>query len=311
MNTALCIAVSGASGLIGRALVRSLATDGHQVLRLVRRDPAAGEIAWDPERGLLDRRALEGVDAVVHLAGENVGARWSAARRHRIMKSRIDGTRLIAETIASLRRPPAVLVSASAIGYYGAHDSGPLDEKAPPGDDFLARVCVEWEAATAAARERGIRVVHPRFGVVLSPEGGALKKLLGPFSLGLGGRLGSGRQPMSWIALGDAVAALRKLLSDESLGGAVNVVAPHPVDNAELTATLGRLLRRPAVLPLPSWVVRLMFGEMGRTMLLGGTRVLPRRLADHGFAFDWPTLEPALHHLLLTGGAPALQEVRG
>jgi len=301
----LRIAVSGASGFIGSALVPFLTTGGHEVLRLVRREAGPGEIAWDPERGTIDAAHLEGVDAVVHLAGENIGeGRWTPARKERILRSRVDGTRLLAQTLASLRRPPRVWVSVSAIGIYGTSPSSRVDETSPAGDDFLARVCVAWEDAAVPAEERGIRVVHPRFGVVLSPTGGALGKMLPPFSLGLGGRVGSGRQPMSWVALDDAIGAIHACLYDERLRGAVNVVAPQSVSNAAFAATLGRVLRRPALVPLPRAAVRLLFGEMGESLLLGGADVSPRRLLDGGFRFESPDLELALRRLL---GSPDLE----
>lgn len=295
----LRIAVSGAGGLIGSSLVPFFTTGGHEVLRLVRRQPGPGESRWDPDAGTIDRAQLEGLDAVIHLAGENVGGgRWNRARKERILGSRVDGTRLLAETLASLAHPPRVFVSASATGFYGSSGAFGLDENSPAGDDFLARVCVQWEAAASPARARGIRVVHPRFGVILSPRGGALSKLLTPFSLGLGGRVGNGRQPMSWIAIDDAIGAVYQCLFDEQLNGPVNVVAPQKVSNAELAAALGRVLRRPAVMPLPAPVVRALFREMGESMLLGGAGVLPRRLVDRGFEFQLGDLDAALGYLL-------------
>lgn len=291
----LRVALTGASGLIGRALTAFLRTGGHTVLPLVRghvREP--GAIAWDPARGTIDAPALEGVDAMVHLAGEPVSARWTPERRAAIRASRVAGTRLVAETLARLAQPPRVLVSASAIGWYGTGDDAPRDETAAPGDDFLADVCREWEAAADAARAAGIRVVHPRLGVVLSAAGGALGTMLPPFRAGVGGVVGSGRQVMSWVGLDDVLYALHHLLRDDGVAGPVNLVAPHAVTNAEFTATLARVLRRPAVLPLPAPVVRGLFGAMGESLLLSGARIVPGVLAACGFAFEHASLEALL-----------------
>jgi uncharacterized protein (TIGR01777 family) len=297
----LRVAVSGASGFVGTQLCAFLTTGGHTVSRIVRHWPAASddEILWDPARGEIDAAKLEGFDAVVHLAGENVGGgRWTRARKERILKSRVEGTRLLAETLAKLARPPSVFVSGSAIGLYGQHGDEPLDENTPPGNDFLAEVCRGWEAAAEPAVNHGIRVVHPRFGVILSPSGGALAKLLPPMKVGAGGRIGSGKQITSWVSLDDAIYAVHHALCDEALVGPMNVVAPHAVSNAELTHLIGEVLHRPTVFPLPATVVKLLFGEMGETMLLGGARVVPARLQAARFAFQHPTLPVALAHLL-------------
>lgn len=307
----LRILVTGATGLVGTQLCAFLNTGGHQVHRLVRGPARAPQdISWDPgatgSPGSIDAARLEGFDAVIHLAGENVGAgRWTRSRKERIRHSRAEGTRLLAETLARLARPPAVLVSASAVGFYGSHGGphgGPhgdegVAEDGAPGSDFLAEVCQAWEAATEPARTRGIRVVNARFGVVLTPRGGALAKMLPAFQLGLGGPIGSGRQVMSWVAQDDALYAIHRALFDKRLAGPVNVVAPGAVTNAEFAHALGAVLRRPAVLPLPAPVVRLLFGEMGHTMLLGGARVVPERLRDVGFTFSQPALEGALREL--------------
>jgi uncharacterized protein (TIGR01777 family) len=298
----LRIAITGSHGLIGSALVPFLTTGGHEVRRLVRPGGrhqsdgagAAGDIPWDPAGMRLDPAALEGVDAIVHLAGEVVSERWTPEHKRAIRESRVNGTRLLAQTIAAMTRPPGVFISASAVGYYGDGGQRLLDESAPPGTDFLARVSQEWEQAARPAAERGVRVVHPRFGVVLSPAGGALAKLLPPFKLYGGGKLGSGKQWMSWVALDDVVGALHHLLFTESLAGPVNVVTPNPVTNEEFGQTLGRVLHRPAKLTVPGFVVRAMFGEMGETMLLAGQRLVPRRLLESGFRFRYPTLEEAL-----------------
>ena len=294
------IAVSGSSGLIGSALVSVLTAGGHRVFRLVRGiAPGADSIRWDPGVGVRDVALAEGLDAGVHLAGENIGAgRWTARRKAEIRQSRIEGTRRLSESLARLARRPKALVSASAIGFYGDRGAEALNEDSPPGNDFLAQVCREWEKATAPAAKAGIRVVNLRFGVVLSPAGGALRKMLLPFRMGAGGRIGSGRQFMSWIALDDAVGAIRHALITESLAGPVNAVAPSPVTNTEFTRTLARVLRRPAIAPLPAFAARLAFGEMADALLLSSQRVLPTRLQASGYTFRFPDLEGALRHLL-------------
>jgi uncharacterized protein (TIGR01777 family) len=293
------VAVTGASGTVGIALCAALARSGHAVLRLVRR-PARGpdEIAWDPGGGVQDRERLEGLDGVVHLAGKSIAGRWTAARKAEIRRSRVEGTRRLCEALAGLARRPAVLVSASAIGIYGDRGNEVLRESSAPGSGFLAEVCREWEAATEPARRAGIRTVVPRFGMILSPAGGALKTMLTPFRLGLGGRLGNGRQFVSWIAIDDAVGVIQHAMRTERLSGAVNAVSPAPVTNAEFTRTLGRALSRPAVLPLPAFAARLALGEMADEMLLASQRALPTRLEDSGYRVMHPRLEEALRHLL-------------
>lgn len=299
------IIVTGATGLVGSALVPSLLAEGHQVTRLVRRESqstrAAGvtDVAWNPSAGTVDAEALEGHDATVHLAGENVAEKWTEEKKRRIRESRVKGTRLLAETLAGLKRKPTTLVSASAIGYYGSRRGDEvLTEESAAGDDFLAGVCREWEAAAEPARAAGIRVVHLRIGIVLSSEGGALAKMLTPFKMGVGGKIGSGEQYMSWIALDDVVGIVKHALTNETLTGALNVVAPRPVKNSEFTATLGRVLGRPAIFPLPAFAVRLMFGEMGETLLLSSERVEPARLRAANYQFTHTELESALRHLL-------------
>jgi hypothetical protein len=252
-------------------------------------------ITWDPESGRIDASQLEGFDAVIHLAGENIGSgRWTAARKERILASRVAGTRLLARTLAALTAPPRVLLCASAVGWYGDRGDEWLEDTSDPGGGFLAEVCREWEAAATPAVERGIRVVHLRFGVILSAAGGALARMLPAFRLGAGGRVGSGRQQVSWISLDDVVGAVGFLLFREGFGGPVAVTAPDPVPNAELARVLGRVLNRPAVVPFPSAAVDLLFGEMGRSLLLEGQRVRPGRLLDAGFRFRHPDLEGAL-----------------
>ena len=296
----MSLIVSGASGLIGSAVTGRLTARGHRVRRMVRRPAKPGEISWDPATGKIDTAGLEAADGVVHLAGENLGARWTRARKARIRDSRIQGTSLLSETLARLARPPRVLISASAVGIYGDRGDEPLTESSSLGDshDFLVRVGREWEAAADPARAAGIRVVHPRFGVVLTPGGGALQRLLLPFRLGLGGRVGSGAQWFSWVALWDVVNAVEHLLSTEALEGPVNVSAPEPVTNREFTRTLGRVLGRPAVLPVPAAALRLAFGEMADRTLLSSARVLPARLLESGYRFTHPSLEGALRSML-------------
>ncbi|MEM6655513.1 MAG: TIGR01777 family oxidoreductase [Planctomycetota bacterium] len=295
------VAVSGASGLVGTALCESLEASGRAVKRLVRRpvaDPTR-EIRWQPAAGEIDADGLRGVDAVVHLSGENVaGGRWTAARKRAIVDSRVDSTRLLCKTIAALPDKPRVLVSASAIGIYGNRPDESVDEESPAGEGFLAHTTALWEAETRYAYEAGIRVVQMRIGMVLSPDGGALAKLLPLFRLCLGGRLGDGKQVVSWISLPDLVRAFEHAIANESLHGAVNGVAPGAVTNAEFTKVLASVLGRCESIPAPAFALRLMVGEMASEVLLSGARVEPKRLVDSGFAFDTPTLEPALRAVL-------------
>jgi uncharacterized protein (TIGR01777 family) len=295
------VAVTGSSGFVGSALLPLLASSGHTVVRLVRRAPRAKhEVAWDPAGGATDAAGLEGLDAVVNLAGASIaGGRWTAARKALLRSSRVGPTRRLAETLATLARPPRVLVSASAVGYYGERGSDWAVETDPPGDDFLGRLSVEWEAAAQPAAAAGIRVVHPRIGIVLDPRGGALAKMLLPFKLGLGGVLGPGTQYFSWIALDDMTAALAWLLEHEELAGGVNACAPAPVTNAELTRTLGRALGRPTLVPAPAFALRLALGELADS-LLASTRMRPERLLASGFRFRFPQLEPLLRQQLGT-----------
>ncbi len=297
----LKILVTGSSGLIGSALIPFLTTGGHRVMRLVRTLDRVGDdaIYWNPKEGQLDAGRLEGLDAVVHLAGENIAAhRWNAEQKARIRASRVEPTSFLGHALARLRRPPRVLVAASAIGYYGNRGDACLDETATPGNGFLAEVCREWEGATRFAASAGIRVVNLRFGIVLSPTGGALASMAPPFRLGLGGRIGDGSQFMSWIALDDALGAIYHSLATPELEGAVNTVAPHPVANHEFTKTLGRVLGRPTFAPLPAFAARLAFGEMAEELLLASLRVEPKALVGSGYSFQFPKLEPALRHLL-------------
>ena len=294
------IAVSGSTGLIGTALTKALAQRGDDVMPLVRRAVRAGEraIAWDPERGTIDRAGLEGIDAVFHLAGENVFGRWSAAKKQRIRDSRVKGTQLVSETLATLQRRPAILLASSAIGYYGARGDESLTEESEPGDDFLAMVSRDWESATAVAGRAGIRVVNMRTGVVLTTSGGALGTMLPPFRIGLGGWVGSGSQYVSWIGRDDIINAMLYLLERHDISGPVNLTAPTPVTNRELAKTLGKVLGRPVLVPVPGFALGLAFGAEGAQMVQSGQRVLPARLISSGFHFEFETLEPALRRLL-------------
>ncbi len=294
------VLTTGSTGLIGTALTPFLNGRGHRVRRL-RREPCdePDTTSWNPSDGTFAEGALEGIDAVVHLAGENIAAgRWTVAQKARIRDSRVLGTRRLCEALAALETPPKVLVSASALGYYGDRAGEVLDESAHRGTGFLPEVCQEWENAAAPARDRGIRVVHLRTGIVLSPLGGALAQMLLPFRLGVGGVLGSGDQYMSWIALDDLLGITLRALADDGMSGPVNAVAPNPVTNREFTKTLGKVLRRPTILPLPAFAARLAFGEMADALLLSSTRVDPAALRAVGFEFAHPHLEDALRHVL-------------
>jgi len=291
------VALSGGSGLVGSALASFWRARGHVVLRLVRHAArSVDEVAWDPRAGTIEGAKLEGLDAVVHLAGETIAARWTASRRAAILRSRVEGTRLLARTLASLAAKPSVFVSASAVGFYGTR-AEPVDETSPPGTGFLADVARAWEAETAPAATAGIRIVVTRFGVILAREGGALAKMLPAFRLGLGGPIGSGRQGFSWVALDDVVSAIDHVVGDATIAGPVNVVAPEPVTQRAFASALGRALRRPAKLPLPALAVRLLFGTMGEETLLGGSFVRPAVLLRSGFRWRAPRLDDALAEL--------------
>jgi hypothetical protein len=303
------IAVSGSTGLVGSEVVTVLSGAGHEVARLVRRAPAHEEksvLRWEPEKGEIDAVGLEGLDVVVHLAGENIASgRWTAARKAAIRDSRVKGTRLLCDTLAGLARPPKTLVCASAIGIYGDRGEDVLTEESPAAEGFLPGVCREWEAASGAAARKGIRVVALRIGMVLSPKGGALPRMLPLFRGGLGGVIGSGRQYVSWVALDDLPLILLHALQCGALSGPVNAVAPRPVTNREFTEALGKVLSRPTPLPVPAFALRLAVGrEMADALLLASARVVPRRLEETGYSFRYPELEGALRHLLAKGGPP-------
>ena len=291
----MVVAISGASGLIGSALARALRARGNDVRRIVRDAPTSEtDIPWDTRRATIDAARLAGVDAVIHLAGENLAQRWTSAVRRRIRDSRVNGTLALARALASVDRKPPVLLSGSAIGVYGNRGDEVLDESSSSGNDFLAEVCTAWEAATTPASEAGIRVVLLRSGLVISRDGGALAKMLTPFRLGVGGQLGSGRQWMSWISIDDYPRVVSFLLLNEKLRGPVNVVAPNPVRNKEFSRTLARVLGRPSLFGVPKFALELAFGEMADDTLLASQRVVPRRLLEAGFDFQHSTIESAL-----------------
>lgn len=292
------VLVTGAGGFIGSALLPALTAAGHRPIRAIRGTAVpqgVDGIAWDPDAGTIDHAALEGIGAVVHLAGAGIGdRRWTDARKQVILESRTRGTSLIASALASAQKKPSVLVSASAIGYYGDRGDEVLTEESASGDDFLADICRQWEAAAAPVAAAGIRLVTIRTGIVLGRDGGVLKQLLLPFRLGLGGRVASGKQWMSWIALADEVGAILYALHTESLSGAVNLTAPNPVTNAELTRAIAQAVHMPALFPVPSAVLRLAFGQMADEALLASQRARPRRLLELGMDFAFPTVERAL-----------------
>lgn len=295
------ILITGSSGLIGSALIPVLTGQGHRVIRLIRQRTAPGEntAVWDPNAGKLETSSLERTDAVVHLAGENIGlARWTDAQKKRIRESRVQGTKLLSESIAQLEVPPRVLISASAVGFYGSCGDDVLTEESPPGSDFLAEVCKQWEAATEPARQKGLRVVNLRIGMVISSKGGALTAMLGAFKAGAGGKIGNGQQFISWIAIDDLAQIISHAISEESLVGPANAVSPNPMRNVEFTETLGKVLGRPTFISMPAPVVRLLFGEMADALLLASQRAQPKRLLETGFSFQFPHLEDALRHVL-------------
>lgn len=295
------ILISGSTGMIGSALIEILKNQNHRVTRLVRSPLQSSEqtVQWNPAAGTLNAKELEGCDAVVHLAGESIAAsRWTEAQKAKIRDSRVQGTKLLSETLTQLAKPPKVLVCASAIGYYGNRGDTILREDSGVGTGFLANICQEWESAADPAKKKGIRVVPVRTGIVLSPKGGALAKMLLPFKLGVGGIMGNGRQYWSWISLDDVIGAFHHALTNENVNGAVNAVAPRAVTNAEFTKTFGKVLSRPTIFPLPGFAARLVLGEMADDLLLSSARIEPARLLASGYKFKHPELEGALRDLL-------------
>lgn len=293
------ILIAGASGLVGTALVSKLKAAGAQITPLVRSAAKPGEIEWHPDRGSINAPALEGFDAVVNLAGDGIAnGRWTEEKKRRILDSRVNGTRLLSETMANLSRKPTTFINASAIGFYGSRGNELVDEETGPGEGFLANVCRQWESATAPAEQAGIRIVKLRLGVILTPDGGIMGSMLRPFKLGLGGKVGSGDQVISWVAMDDVVAAIEFILQNDTLRGPINVVAPHPVTNEEFTKILGSALSRPTFMAMPAFAARLVFGEMADEMMLSGTRVAPKVLNAAAFQFQFPELGPAVQHLL-------------
>lgn len=295
------ILISGSTGLIGTELTEHLSRKGVEVGRLVRAKSSASgpQVLWNPVARIIDSKSLEGFDAIVHLGGDPIAeGRWTPEKKARIRDSRVRGTRFLAESLARLSRPPKAFLCASAVGFYGDRGDETLTEESGPGKGFLPEVGQQWEEACQPAAQARMRVVNLRFGIVMSPKGGALKKMLPPFRFGLGGRLGSGKQWMSWISLPDAAGAIAHALGNESLKGPVNIVCPNPITNQEFTLALGRALHRPAVMPVPAFAVRLLFGEMADAALLASTRVEPKRLKSTGYRFQHPELESALCELL-------------
>ena len=289
------IAIAGGSGLVGSALIPILQSDGNQITRLVRSSPKPGEIEWHPNQDKVSALNLEGFEAIINLAGENIaGGRWTDDQKRKIRDSRMNGTHLLSEAIAQMKSKPRVFICASATGIYGDRDDETLDEQSESGGGFLAGVCREWEQATQPASKAGVRVVNLRMGPILARDGGMLSKLLTPFKMGMGGKVGSGKQYISWVALDDAVNAIKLAIDDESIHGPINIVSPNPVTNEEFTKTLGHVLNRPTALAMPAFAARLAFGEMADEMLLASQKVMPKRLSQAGFQFQYPTLESAM-----------------
>jgi uncharacterized protein (TIGR01777 family) len=293
------ILVSGSHGLVGRALTTSLANSGHEVVSLVRQSANALEIEWEPNQGKINEQQLEGFNVVVHLAGESIASgRWTEEKKRKIRESRVKGTELLSSALARLSQPPPTFISASAIGFYGNRGDELLTEKSTPGEGFLPEVCVAWEKATGQAEAKGIRTIHARFGIILDEKGGALERMLTPFRMGVGGKVGNGKQWMSWIALDDVINALRFLIDETESDGAVNFTAPNPVTNADFTEALGNVLSRPTLLSVPAFAARLAFGEMADELLLSSAKVEPGRLKENGYEFKHPELSSALKAIL-------------
>jgi len=298
------IIISGSSGLVGSALVNSLRSDNHQIARLIRSGspaqtgPSSESIRWEPPTGSIDLAAMEGADAVVHLAGASIAeGRWTPARKEILRRSRVDATHHLVAGLKKLQRKPRVLVSASAVGFYGSRGDEVLTEPSAPGKDFLAQICRDWESEVLQAEESGIRAVSLRFGIILATNGGALKRMLPPFRLGLGGRLGDGRQWMSWLTLDEAVSMIRYSIEKDTLNGAVNAVSPNPVTNSHFTSILAAALHRPALFPAPRPILRLALGEMADALLFSSQRVIPQKLQSNGYQFRHPDLSKAFQSL--------------
>ncbi|MBI3405944.1 MAG: TIGR01777 family protein [Acidobacteria bacterium] len=302
------VLISGSSGLVGTALMEALTKAGHSAHRLVRpvhrtNFPDPGDVSWDSVSGTIDKAAAEGSDAVVHLAGASIAAgRWSEARKHELRSSRVDATRSLVSCFEKVSRKPGVLISASAIGFYGSRGEEGLTEQSAPGADFLGILCRQWEGEAARAEELGIRTVMLRFGIILSPNGGALAKMLTPFKLGLGGRLGSGKQWMSWLTLPEVVSMIRFAIDTHGLSGPVNAVSPNPARNSDFTKALAAAVHRPAIFPAPPFALRLALGEMADALLLSSQRVLPTRLQSSGYRFLHPELSAAFRAVLSPHG---------
>ena len=298
MDAVITIAIAGASGFLGSTFARHLTSKGHRVRRIGRPSSRGVDFHWDLVAGTLDPAALDGADAVINLAGATIAQRWTREHKAAILASRVRSTEVLTRTMTAVRSPPNVFLATSAIGIYGSRGNEVLDESSAPGQGFLADVVRQWEQAAADARDSGVRLVHPRMGLVLHPDGGVLAKLLPMFNVGGGGKIGNGGQWMSWIGMHDAMRALEFLLVSDAMRGVVNVCAPNPVTNAEFSHTLGEVMHRPALAMVPEFAVKLMFGEMGEETLLSGQRVTPKCLLDAGFGFDFPALGPALRHEL-------------
>jgi uncharacterized protein (TIGR01777 family) len=294
------ILISGSHGLVGKALSSELLKGGHEIVSLVRqKSEGASEIEWHPNQGSIDSERLSGFDTVIHLAGESIASgRWTDDKKRRIRESRVSGTTLLSQALARSSKPPTTFISASAIGYYGDRGDELLNEKSPSGNDFLSEVCVAWERATAEAEAKGIRTVHTRFGIILDQGGGALAKMLTPFRMGVGGKIGDGKQWMSWIALADVINGLKFVIENNAVTGPVNFVAPNPATNGEFTKTLGDALGRPTLFPMPAFIARLAFGEMADALLLSSAKVEPKCLRESGYRFEFEQLQTALEAIL-------------